>query len=425
MSRRRKKQSESLVDSLMGAPWQVSMIVAAAVFIGMKWILPALAGGNVLLKPMSQAVSGFAWLFSGFFFLIGVFVYLKEKKSNAPGFASSTKDSTRTLRTGVGYATNKSITPIERLEPSSSTDQAIEPIESANGYLSSTPLNGAGTLPTNNSLPIKPSAWSIELIREIEWKRFEDVCQKFYELKGIRSETTALGPDGGIDIRLYQDDSGKATSIVQCKAWGERFVGVKPVRELLGVMTHEKIAKAFFMTSGRYSDEAKEVAKSNRITLMDGDMLLMMFKRLPETDQQKLLEFATAGDYKTPSCPNCGVKMKAVAGKSGRPDFWGCTQYPRCRQTLGKRRDVYSNVCRRRQGTAPPRRRFRFCAVFCRHRRYRAPRRANSCRISSLRRCRVFQVADWPRASTLAGKRVLYDCDHRHGPWRSAKFHAN
>lgn len=90
----------------------------------------------------------------------------------------------------------------------------------------------------------KPTAWSLELIRDLEWKRFEDVCQQFYEMKGIRSETTALGPDGGIDIRLYQDDSGLASSIVQCKAWGERFVGVKPVRELLGVMIHEKIGKA-------------------------------------------------------------------------------------------------------------------------------------------------------------------------------------
>ena len=116
--------------------------------------------------------------------------------------------------------------------------------------------------------------WSLALVQEIEWKRFEDLCQKFYESKGIRSETTPLGPDGGIDIRLYQDDSGKATSIVQCKAWGARFVGVQPVRELLGVMTHEKIEKAFFMTSGRFSEDAKVVAKSNRITLIDGEMLL-------------------------------------------------------------------------------------------------------------------------------------------------------
>jgi len=184
----------------------------------------------------------------------------------------------------------------------------------------------------------RPTAWGLELIRNLEWKRFEDVCQQFYEMKGIRSETTSLGADGGIDIRLYQDDSGQPTSIVQCKAWGERFVGVKPVRELLGVMTHEKIEKAFFMTSGTYSDEAKVVAGANRITLIDGPMLLMMIQRLPAEKQEALLAFATSGDYTTPTCSNCGVKMKSVAGKSGRPDFWGCPNFPRCRQKLGKRR---------------------------------------------------------------------------------------
>lgn len=184
----------------------------------------------------------------------------------------------------------------------------------------------------------KPTGWSLELIRSIEWKRFEDICQQFYEMKGIRSETTSLGADGGIDIRLYQDDLGQATSIVQCKAWGDRFVGVKPVRELLGVMTHEKIGKAFFMTSGAYSDEAKVVADANRITLIDGPMLLMMIQRLPAEKKEALLAFATAGDYTTPTCSNCGVKMRAVAGKGGRPDFWGCPNYPRCHQTLGKRR---------------------------------------------------------------------------------------
>lgn len=191
--------------------------------------------------------------------------------------------------------------------------------------------------PTNVT-PNKPTEWALGLLREIEWKRFEEVCQRFYDTKGIRSETTPLGPDGGIDIRLYQDNAEHATSLVQCKAWGERVVGVKEVRELLGVMTHEKISKAFFMTTGRFSDDAKEVAKSNKITLIDGEMFLMMIKRLPDADQKSLLDFATEGDYKTPTCPSCGIKMKHVPGKAGRADFWGCNNYPRCRQTLWMRR---------------------------------------------------------------------------------------
>ena len=52
----------------------------------------------------------------------------------------------------------------------------------------------------------------------------------------------------------------------------------------------------------------------------------------------KLLAFATAGDYRTPSCPRCGAKMRAVKGRGGKADFWGCQRYPACRQRLGMRR---------------------------------------------------------------------------------------
>lgn len=82
------------------------------------------------------------------------------------------------------------------------------------------------------------------------------------------------------------------------------------------------------MTSGKFSEDAKEVAKSNRITLIDGEMFLMMINRLSEEHRQKLLTFATAGDYKTPTYPSCGIKMKAVSGRNGRPDFWGCEDFP-------------------------------------------------------------------------------------------------
>lgn len=158
----------------------------------------------------------------------------------------------------------------------------------------------------------KPTAWSLELIRDLEWKRFEHVCQQYYERKGIRSETTPLGPDGGIDIRLYQDDTGKPTAIVQCKA--------------------------FFMTSGRYSDDAKTTAEANRIKLIDGPTLLEMFRRLLPADQKGLLVFATEGNYRTPTCPTCGIKMVRKEGKAGKPDFWGCPTYPRCRKTLRMRK---------------------------------------------------------------------------------------
>ena len=324
MARRRRKY-ESGIDVLLSLPWQVSVLFGLVIFAGMKWMLPAMSSNNMFLKPMAAAFSGIAWLFGGFFLLIGVVAFAAQKMAASKALATGIKP------VFGGGTSNPEWKPPHRAR--SAPQGRSEPIE----------LDWSVAIPRNAVEPsteamAKPTDWSIELIRKIEWKRFEDLCQQFYQSKGIKSETTPLGPDGGIDIRLYQDDTGKATSIVQCKAWGERFVGVKPVRELLGVMTHEKIDKAFFMTSGRFSDDAKAVATSNRITLVDGAMLLMMIQRLPVEVKMGLLAFATEGDYATPTCPSCGIKMRSVAGKGGRPDFWGCRNYPKCRQIIGMRR---------------------------------------------------------------------------------------
>ncbi|MGB8857191.1 MAG: topoisomerase DNA-binding C4 zinc finger domain-containing protein [Burkholderiales bacterium] len=41
---------------------------------------------------------------------------------------------------------------------------------------------------------------------------------------------------------------------------------------------------------------------------------------------------ATEGEYSTPSCPSCGIKMLIRSGRQG--NFWGCKNFPRCRQIL-------------------------------------------------------------------------------------------
>lgn len=72
--------------------------------------------------------------------------------------------------------------------------------------------------------------------------------------------------------------------------------------------------------------------KNPLLSRINGVMFLPMIKRLPELSQQKLMALATMGDYKTPSCASCGVKMLKRNGKRG--EFWGCANYPRCKQML-------------------------------------------------------------------------------------------
>lgn len=186
----------------------------------------------------------------------------------------------------------------------------------------------------------RPTTWSLELLRQLEWKRFEELCAAYFEaVGGFKARATPLGADGGVDIYLYSPGAprGAPTSVVQCKAWHTYKVGVKPVRELYGVMVAERARTGIFMATGDYTDEARAFAADKHVQLVSGEDLLEKLKKVFPSTSQRLLEQVTAGDYTTPTCPQCGVKM--TLRTSNNDDhvgqrFWGCVNYPRCRQTL-------------------------------------------------------------------------------------------
>ena len=185
-------------------------------------------------------------------------------------------------------------------------------------------------------------SWSKELIDSLEWKRFEELCAGYFQAKGWRTRLTRLGADGGVDIYLYKTESDtKPLGIIQCKAWNTYKVGVKPIRELYGVMAAEQTPLGIFITSGKFTQEAREFAAGKHVKLMTGDNLLKLILGLPEDKQSSLLNAITKGDYTTPSCPSCGTKMVLrTSSKGGNPgrQFWGCTNFPRCRTTLPYRK---------------------------------------------------------------------------------------
>jgi len=184
-----------------------------------------------------------------------------------------------------------------------------------------------------------PKVWSKELIKTLEWKRFEELCSAYFNAKGYDAKVTKQGADGGIDIQLFKANysTTKAFGIVQCKAWNSYKVGVKPIRELYGVMSAESAPLAIFITSGLYTKEAEEFSNGKHIKLITGDLLLELIQTLPEEKQLTLLNQITTGDYTTPSCPSCDIKMTQRTSKKGNnigSKFWGCINFPRCRSTL-------------------------------------------------------------------------------------------
>lgn len=181
------------------------------------------------------------------------------------------------------------------------------------------------------------STWSLELLRSLEWKRFEELVCAYIRQLGHEARPTRLGADGGVDVEVLDPATQQVAMIVQCKAWNAYQVGIKSVRELYGVMAATKVHQCAFFTSGTYTAEALAFGKEHDVDLVDGEEFLSRINQLKLSQSLQLLENATRGDYTTPSCPSCGVKVLLRTAKTGRntgESFWGCPSYPRCRQTF-------------------------------------------------------------------------------------------
>ena len=175
---------------------------------------------------------------------------------------------------------------------------------------------------------------TLELLDRLEWKRFENLVCLYYRALGQRAELTGIGADGGVDIKLYEGNAILPTTYVQCKAWGSRDVDVKPIRELFGVMSADRVLEGLFITTGRYTASAMAFARGNGIQLISGADFIRMFSGLPIEQQIPILTEVTSGDFTTPSCPSCNIKL--VLRSEGK--FWGCRNYPRCKTRIYVRR---------------------------------------------------------------------------------------
>ncbi len=181
-------------------------------------------------------------------------------------------------------------------------------------------------------------------IRELGWREFEALLSEAFRRQGFTAEHTgSSGPDGGVDHRLIK---AGAVTLVQCKHWKAQQVGVKIVRELLGVVSSERAQSGVVITSGTFTSDAAEFASKNPIRLIDGRELVAMIGEV-----QKSGRIARAGAEPsvgasppaaaTPSaseitCPACGAAMVlrvAKRGPNAGGPFLGCSRYPECRGT--------------------------------------------------------------------------------------------
>lgn len=168
----------------------------------------------------------------------------------------------------------------------------------------------------------------IGTLRTISWREFEELVGEAYRRQGYTvTETGGGGADGGVDLILKKNGENL---LVQCKHWKMDKVGVKVVRELYGVVAAESASGGIVISSGSFTQEAKDFARGKPLELLDGSALLNL---IAEVQKAPAVQIQTTDNN---LCPICGSKMilrTAKKGPKAGEKFWGCSAFPKCRAT--------------------------------------------------------------------------------------------
>lgn len=315
MPRSNRREKTGRLDVLSLLPWWACLVLAVLAYLVLHWLAGERPDPQLAAKQPAQFIVGSLW-----------------RALAIPGqYVLPLLFAIAGLMSGIQAMRRRASTPVPRNEPQWQSPHP-EPFEPERDLYPNWKDAGREARPPQ----VDTGRWNLDLLKALDWKRFELVCAGYFEELGFRTETVRGGPDGGVDVHLYTKDSRHPAIVVQCKAWRSGAVGVAIVRELLGVMTAAGVKEGVIATTSTFTADAKSFAIGKGIHLIEGEDLVRKLRDLAPERQKSLLEFATEGDYWTPTCPSCGIGTRMVMRTSGKDGarFWGCEKSPACRSTM-------------------------------------------------------------------------------------------
>ncbi len=199
-------------------------------------------------------------------------------------------------------------------------------------------LGALAWLQQNKDRALLMRANSTTALRAMSWQELEILVRAVYARMGYHAERTKAGADGGVDVVLYKMS---CKTVVQCKQWKSRTVGINIVRELLGSMTAEGADAGVIITCGTFTRDSQKFAQMNNIDLIDGIRFIDFVKPVRET---AMIDFSspsaalsvTKRGVVARNCPKCKGSMVvriAANGVQRGSRFLGCSRYPVCNGT--------------------------------------------------------------------------------------------
>ena len=104
---------------------------------------------------------------------------------------------------------------------------------------------------------------------------FEKLVANLFKANGHQAQVLGGSADHGVDVVVLSNENEKW--IIQCKRYNGS-VGEPVVRDLYGAMGHEGAQRAYLVTTGSFTTQAKEWAVGKPIVLYDGLTLVRLIK---------------------------------------------------------------------------------------------------------------------------------------------------
>jgi restriction system protein len=183
---------------------------------------------------------------------------------------------------------------------------------------------------TNEAMATEPAESTLDAL---DAETFELLLGEIFRRRGYAVEMSGgVGADGGNDLTLRKENE---LVMVQCRHWSSYEVSAPSIQEFYGTIMAGGATEGIFVTSGRYTGDARALAEGKPIQLIDRAKLEELIAKvsLPAEnlcDVNVWMErFASSVSVVDPDCPFCGGSMKLKRGIQGRP-FWSCQTFPRC-----------------------------------------------------------------------------------------------
>ena len=300
-------------------PWWLSLILAVLAYLGFHWLAqpaaPVPAGSAADLAGSLQGMlirmfSTLAQYLAPLVLLCGAVLSVLSNRK----------------RRGILYGDNPNIGPVGIPK---NWDPELD--RRAADLRSSLAERARGSMPGRLDSPHDVGL----LLDLIEWRRFESAIEVMYQQQGYTTTAQSHGADGGVDIKLFRNDTpGVLAGVVQCKHWGKRSVGVEVLRALRGSRAELGAPHGFLVTSSSFSSDALKFAAGNQIEAIGRKELMARILALPPAQRESIRTTALLGEYQVPTCASCGTKMVKRTPRKGGQAFWGCVNYPRCRSVI-------------------------------------------------------------------------------------------